>query len=421
MEKKKNNNFFKSIKLKNFLSYGPKGVELKLKPLNVFIGANSSGKSNLIEALRILRAAAQSDPKKDISGVISERDGIGNWIWKGERKDSIAEIQVFTDSDPRFKYFIKYGLELQESNNRSVEIVSESLIRQTDLDKRDPGGPKADYYYALGAQPTLATYISSPDSFTQEGIESLILNISEHLRIEKLNLNQSILSQRKDPDRFPNVTYLANQFSKIQIYRGWNLEYDSPIRNRQDTDQIRGYLFEDASNLDLVISELIKNNKFQNIIYEHLERFYPNFRSLHFQPQAGVQLFIEENGLKDKVPATRLSDGFIRYLCLLAILCHPDPPPVICLEEPELNMHPDIIPTIAELLVDASKRTQLFVTTHSDLLVSALSNYPESIVVCDREENGTQLRRLKKKDLGNWLNKYTLGDIWAMNKIGGNP
>ena len=97
-----------------------------------------------------------------------------------------------------------------------------------------------------------------------------------------------------------------------------------------------------------------------------------------------LQLYIEEEGGR-LIPATRLSDGTLRYLCLLAILCHPDPPPVIGIEEPELGLHPDILPTVAELLKKASERTQLFVTTHSDALVSALSDMPESILVCESD------------------------------------
>lgn len=416
MEKKKNNNFFKSIKLKNFLSYGPKGVELKLKPLNVFIGPNSSGKSNLIEALRILKAAAQSDPKKDISGVISERGGISNWIWKGEAKDSGMELQAVTDSDPRLKLFIQYNLHLSENINRTVEFEGENLLRLSVPDET-PKGNKVDYYYVKGSPPTLVTHT------WKELTPEVMMNTEErlkHLRINEIDLNRSILSQRKDPDRFPNVTYLASQFQNIHIFRAWDLDYDSVIK-RPQIDRYKGFLYENASNSSSILSNLVSNFETRDLIEERLKQFYPNFIHLLFGEEGGFQTYIEEKGLKTWVPATRLSDGFIRYLCLLAILCHPDPPSVICLEEPELNMHPDIIPTIADLLVDASKRTQLFVTTHSDLLVSALSNYPESIVVCDREENGTQLRRLKKKDLGDWLNKYTLGDIWAMNKIGGNP
>ena len=119
------------------------------------------------------------------------------------------------------------------------------------------------------------------------------------------------------------------------------------------------------------------------------------------------------------VPATRLSDGTLRYLSLLAILCHPTPPPVECIEEPELGLHPDILPTIAELLKNASQRTQLIITTRSDALVSALSDTPEAIVVCEPGPDGTQLRRLDRESLSEWLDRYSLGEIWRMGEIGG--
>ena len=89
-------------------------------------------------------------------------------------------------------------------------------------------------------------------------------------------------------------------------------------------------------------------------------------------------------------------------------------------EEPELGLHPDIVPTVAELLIDAAQRTQLIVTTHSDALVSALSEIPEVIVVCDRSEQGTRLRRLDPENLKEWLERYRLGDLWAKGEIGGN-
>ena len=142
---------------------------------------------------------------------------------------------------------------------------------------------------------------------------------------------------------------------------------------------------------------------------------------MRFRPESMVvrSIFVHETGLNQPVPATRLSDGTIRYLCLLAILCHPTPPPLICIEEPELGMHPDIIPTIAELLVDASQRTQLIVTTHSDILVSALSSIPEAVIVCDRDATGSQLQRLDAEQLQEWLEKFALGDLWRMGEIRG--
>jgi predicted ATPase len=83
-------------------------------------------------------------------------------------------------------------------------------------------------------------------------------------------------------------------------------------------------------------------------------------------------------------------------------------------------MHPDILPTIAELLVEASQRTQLIVTTHSETLISALSDYPEAVIVCERDEQGTRMERLEREPLQEWLDKYTLGKMWRMGHIGGN-
>jgi predicted ATPase len=105
---------------------------------------------------------------------------------------------------------------------------------------------------------------------------------------------------------------------------------------------------------------------------------------------------------------------------LLTLLCHPSPPPLICIEEPELGLHPDILSTVAELLIAASKRTQIIVTTHSDALVSGLSEVPESVLVCEQNNTGSHLRRLEPQQLKKWLEKYTLGDLWRMGHIGGN-
>jgi len=130
-----------------------------------------------------------------------------------------------------------------------------------------------------------------------------------------------------------------------------------------------------------------------------------------------VQVFFTEGEFA--IPATRLSDGTIRYLCLLAILCDPEPPPLICIEQPELGMHPDLIPKIADLLVDASTRTQLIVTTHSDILVDSLTETPECIIVCEKLNGQTEMSRLNPDDLKVWLENYTLGTLWIKGQLGG--
>ena len=106
---------------------------------------------------------------------------------------------------------------------------------------------------------------------------------------------------------------------------------------------------------------------------------------------------------------------------MLAALLSPTPPPLLCIEEPELGLHPDAVALLAELLVDASERMQLVVTTHSDALLSALGDRVDSVLVCENNGHGTTIERLDTERLAHWLKNYSLGDIWRIGEIGGNP
>ena len=133
-----------------------------------------------------------------------------------------------------------------------------------------------------------------------------------------------------------------------------------------------------------------------------------------------IQLFLHYAGLNSPIPATRLSDGTIRYLSLLAVLCHPSPPPLICIKEPELGLHPDLVTRLADLLIEASHRVQLIVTTHSDTLIDGLSSTPDAVVVCEKRDGCSRMERRSSAELSKWLNDYGLGQLWRRGEIGGN-
>ena len=99
----------------------------------------------------------------------------------------------------------------------------------------------------------------------------------------------------------------------------------------------------------------------------------------------------------------------------------PNPPPLLCIEEPEIGLHPDALAIVGKLLVEASAKMQLVVTTHSDALVSALTTDVEAVVTCEKRGAGTVLRRLDAAHLGEWLDRYQLGDLWRMGELGANP
>jgi predicted ATPase len=175
----------------------------------------------------------------------------------------------------------------------------------------------------------------------------------------------------------------------------------------------------DASNLGLMLNRLRRDSVVKRQLLEALGVLYEGIDDFDVQIEGGtVQVFFHEG--RHTIPATRLSDGTLRYLCLLAILCHPTPGPLICIEEPELGLHPDVLPTVAGLLKLASERTQLIVTTHSDVLVDAMTEIPSSVIVAERTAIGTKLERLSAEKLAPWLEQYRLGQLWTRGEIGGN-
>lgn len=106
---------------------------------------------------------------------------------------------------------------------------------------------------------------------------------------------------------------------------------------------------------------------------------------------------------------------------MLTILLNKKVPPLVCIDEPELGLHPDAVRSVARALVEASQKTQLIITTHSDALVDELSDQPEAVVVCEYDAgSGTRFERLTKKRLEGWLDRYSLGEIWRKGEIGGN-
>jgi len=148
--------------------------------------------------------------------------------------------------------------------------------------------------------------------------------------------------------------------------------------------------------------------------------FYKDAEDILMEVSQGkLALFLEESN-RFKTPAIRLSDGTLRWLFLLAVLLHPHAPPLVCIEEPELGLHPDIIHPLAELLRDASHRMQLIVTTHSDSLIEEFTDSPENVLVCEKEGASTNVKRLDREDLSSWLKDYSLGQLWRKGEIGGN-
>ena len=238
------------------------------------------------------------------------------------------------------------------------------------------------------------------------------------LQREQIDPQKSILAQRRDPESYPEIAALTDVYEGIRIYRDWSFGRYTPPRLPQKADAPNEHLAEDCSNLALVLNALRRHIPHKQALIADLCLLYEGVDDYEVIIEGGtVQLFLKEGARL--IPATRLSDGTLRFLCLLAILHHPKPPPVLAIEEPELGLHPDVLPRMVELLLEASARTQLFVTTHSDRLVDKLSDYPECVVVTEKREGVTHMTRLDRDSLSVWLQKYSLGELWIRGDIGG--
>lgn len=381
----------RSIKLTNFLSFGASCEAVEMKPLNVIIGPNGSGKSNLLEAIEFIRSSP-----KDLLTPIRDGGGVRDWLWKGAKGATTATVDAVFEGQHGASN-IRHLISFTEVAQR-FEIVEERI--ESEL----PSGDNIDPYIYYRFENGRGT-INVKDGKRQ-------------LQREDIEPTDSILSQRKDPEHYPEITYLGNMFSKLRLYREWTFGRFTAPRMPQKADLPNEFLEPNGSNLGLVLNRLRREPSVKKQILNSLRALYEGIDDYDIQIEGGtVQVFFHEGTMN--VPATRLSDGTLRYLCLLAILCHPKPPPLVCIEEPELGLHPDIIPKLAELLKEASKRMQLIVTTHSDVLVDAMSDTPECILVAEKTEDGTTLTRLDGAKLKPWLEKYRLGELWTRGEIGG--
>jgi predicted ATPase len=383
-----------SIKLNSFLSFGEASEAIPLQALNIIIGPNGSGKSNLLESLELLRNAPEQLLKP-----IREGGGVRDWLWKGAQgvATAVASLDVVV-AYPKGKLPLRYQLKFTEVGQR-FELVDERVEDEKPISQ---GNARPYFYYHFNnGHPTLN-----------------VKSKSRKLQQEDVDFEKSILSQRRDPEQYPEVTYLGQILGKICLYREWSFGRYTIPRLPQKADLPNRMLEADASNLGLVLNFLAGEPRVKKRILRALRDVYAGIDDYWVQIEGGtVQLFLMEGHFK--IPATRLSDGTLRYLCLLAILCNPSPPPLICIEEPELGLHPDVLPTLAELLKEASENTQIIVTTHSDVLVDAMTDCPDAVLVAEKTEAGTTMTRLDSQKLKPWLEKYRLGQLWRRGDIGG--
>ncbi|MCX8500978.1 MAG: AAA family ATPase [Alphaproteobacteria bacterium] len=368
------NSYIKSFKINGFLSFAKGASEVELNPLNVIIGPNGSGKSNLVEAMQLLSATPS-----DFAGAVRRAGGIDSLLWQGKRhpvqqREASFEIKLgnFNNQAVQLDYRIAFN-----SQEHGVFVVEEEIIHTQDNQSRMLLHYRCD-------EP-LVTIQEIGQSQKQKAKSDLGF----------LKLNQSILSQLRDQENYPTLYWLSDYLNRMQFFRGWSFGPEALVRQPQRVDDPTDYLLPDARNLALVINELVLQHWPRQKFHSAMQKFLPRFERCALRISEGAPvLYLHEQGNETPIPASRMSDGTLRFIAILAALLAPNPPSLLCIEEPEIGMHPRALNLLGELICDAATRMQIMVVTHSDQLIHALRDQQSSIMFCDNEGHGTILSHL---------------------------
>ena len=394
--------FIESLKMPGLLSFPPDMEPFELESLNVLIGPNGSGKSNLIEVFELLRALPT-----DLSAAFREGGGVSEWLWKGDGKSQRIQVELIAKHMLIGRQPIRYYLDLFSIIN-NVWVFGEAIE-----DNSLPPNPEDQGFFYR--------YNSGKHVIRRQDLGSGITSYHE-LEGKDVTRDQSILSQRRDASLYPQLTYLAGTLSSIRTFREWSFGRFTAMRQPQPADSPDDYLLPDSKNLALILNGIEQSGYTWKRFNDLLKRFFPRFQRMTTRTSGGaIQFFLHETGFDTPIPATRISDGTLRFVAMLAVLMSPVPPPLVCIEEPELGLHPDAVALMGDVLKEASERMQLVITTHSSALVSEFTDRPNAVIACERPGAGTALRRLDPERVAHWLDEYTLGDVWRMGDLGANP
>lgn len=321
-----------------------RNFHLNLGQVNLILGPNGCGKTNLYRAVYLLQAAAGGA----LARTLAEEGGMPSVTWAGERyKNSPVRVTLGVTSD-QFEFELSLGLPIPGITAFGFDpVIKEERLwfiqkrKRTSLLERNNSSVRV-----RDADGNFVTF-----ALTLEQAESS-------------------LSEVRDPLRFPILAFIRQQFVEWRFYHQFRTDPDSPIRKTQVGS--RTFILS-ADGRDLAAAlQTIRENGDSRELNRSIQDAFP---SASLETPGGNSLSLGFPEFGRPFGAGEISDGTLKYLCLVAALLTPRPPSLMVFNEPEASLHPDLMAPLARLIARAAENSQLLITTHSEKLAAEVEKH----------------------------------------------
>ncbi|MDW7739931.1 MAG: AAA family ATPase [Bacillota bacterium] len=371
--------------------------------LNMIIGPNGTGKSNLLRFFELLVAAS----KGRLAKHIQKSGGIKPILWDGKVDSFSFRLETSSPavSTVHWEDCLTYEALIRQIGYGSDYQVENELLKRCD-------------------QPDASGDDQSLILFQRHKQQATVYNTRGNEMIapdDAVQTDELLLATAANPfSDCKQINAFQKGLSSWIIYHDLQVHQESSIRqpaiSRYETN-----VSADGQNLISVLHTLYTSNRdFKNNIDTAMQAaFSSEYEELVFPPAADqrIQLRIRWKSLEQEQSAADLSDGTLYFLLLMAILNNPRPPALIAIDEPETGLHPSMLPVIAEHALEASYKTQVIFTTHSSQLLDAFHDTKPVTTVARWQNGETIFKVLDGEELNYWLRTYTLGSLFTSGEL----
>jgi predicted ATPase len=371
--------------------------------LNLLVGPNGSGKSNLLRLLELISNVGQGK----LAAALKESGGVVPLLWDHRTASFGWKLRVGPVDPGRDRVKDAVTLEFELENiprTSSYKIVKDTLGNWV---KFDQGLEKSPYWIYQRDQRRAMVYDQRAKA-------------QKLVRFDDADPSESLLAQISDPRTNPIPTHTRRFLEEWRIYHDVHVERGSAMRLPVTTQYVK-LVEPDGSNLASVLHTLYTSNReFKRQIDDGMRAgFGDQFEELVFQPAAAqqIQLAVQWRSSQGPHAGQDLSDGTLRFLFLLTVLASPEPATLIAIDEPEVGLHPSMLPIVAEYAAEAAERTQVVMTSHSPVFLDAFSQVPAEVTLLHWENGRSRLFALAPDMLSEWLERYRLGELFTSGEL----